>query len=187
LIEKRAPAPFGEKALRTEPLGRCGEPLADHDKPTETMAAAQYNRVAYEFRHFDQIIWQIPTVAITITSVMFAVAFNFVHIRLISGVVLLLGSFFDFSLAIALSKHRLMEDVRAWFLKDLETSSGLKVVPVLTVEAEKYLSTKQHKHVSPPWLRRQNAFHYLLWSILFLTISQLIIGIFYLVISIWVI
>jgi hypothetical protein len=161
------------------------EPLAAHDKPMETMAAAQYNRVAYDYRQFDQIIWQIPTIAITITSFMFAVAFNFVHIQVISGVVLLMGFFFDLTLAIALSKHRLMEDVRAWFLKDLETSYNLKIVPVSTAEAEIYLRTKQHKHVSHPWLRQRNAFRFLLSSILILAFSQLIIGT-YLLISIWV-
>jgi len=149
------------------------------------MAAAQYNRVAYDYRQFDQIIWQIPTVATTITSVMFAVAFNFVHIQVISGVVLLMGFYFDLTLAIALSKHRLMEDVRARFLKDLETSYGLEVVPISTAEAEDYLRKKQHKHASHPWLRRRNAFRFLLSSILILSLSQLIIGT-YLLISIWV-
>src|ERR1700733_1384351 len=88
--------------------------------PSESLLAAQLTRVADDYRQLDQLIWQIPTLAITVTSVVIAVSFGYVHIALVSGGLLLVGGFFDSTLAIALAKARLMEDARLHYLKLME-------------------------------------------------------------------
>ncbi|MCW1293658.1 MAG: hypothetical protein QXV66_01620 [Candidatus Rehaiarchaeum fermentans] len=41
----------------------------DKEKMIENILIAQYNRASYNYRHFDQMIWQVPSVSIIITSV----------------------------------------------------------------------------------------------------------------------
>ncbi len=50
-------------------------------KTREQLIVAQFNRVADDFRQFDQMIWQVPSVAVTLTSFIFAVSLNYVHNR----------------------------------------------------------------------------------------------------------
>jgi hypothetical protein len=74
----------------------------------QNLIIAQYNRAAYDYRLFDQLTWQIPTVAITITSVVFGISFGVIKYNyLIMGVVLILGGIFNFTLLIAITKYRL--------------------------------------------------------------------------------
>jgi hypothetical protein len=169
--------------LRARVIWLGGSMAEDKDELKKSLIVAQFTRASYDFRQYDEVIWQMPSVAITITSVVFAVAFNFVHNTIVSGVILLVGGFFDLTIAIALCKHRLMEDARAHYLKDIETEFGIKSIPVTTKEAEDYLG-KSHLHVSYPWFRKRNAFKFLWSSVVLLTLALSVTGIFLIVSSI---
>ena len=144
--------------------------------PSESLLAAQLTRVADDYRQLDQLIWQIPTLAITVTSVVIAVSFGYVHIALVSGGLLLVGGFFDSTLAIALAKARLMEDARLHYLKLMEEEYQIKHLPVETKEVENFLP-KDHKHRGLGILRKQNAFVYLSASVIFLAAALFALGI----------
>ena len=151
----------------------------DKEKLKQNLIIAQYNRASYDFRMFDQLMWQVPSISITITSVVFAVAFGFIRNNyMIMGVVLILGGIFDFSLLIALTKYRLMQDVRARWMEDIENELGIKNIPVHSKKAEDYLSKKDHDHKSPEWFRKRNAFRSLFYTILILFIVSLSIGVY---------
>jgi len=151
----------------------------DKEKLKQNLIIAQYNRASYDFRMFDQLMWQVPSISITITSVVFAAAFGFIRNNyMIMGVVLILGGIFDFTLLIALTKYRLMQDVRARWMEDIENELGIKNIPVHSKMAEYYLSKKDHYHTSPKWFRKRNAFRSLFYTILILFTVSVLIGVY---------
>jgi hypothetical protein len=151
----------------------------DKEKLKQNLIIAQYNRASYDFRMFDQLMWQVPSISITITSVVFAAAFGFIRNNyMIMGVVLILGGIFDFTLLIALTKYRLMQDVRAGWMEDIENELGIKNIPVTSKMAEDYLSKKDHYHPSPKWFRKRNAFRSLFYTILILFTVSVLIGVY---------
>jgi hypothetical protein len=151
----------------------------DKEKLKQNLIIAQYNRASYDFRMFDQLMWQVPSISITITSVVFAAAFGFIRNNyMIMGVVLILGGIFDFTLLIALTKYRLMQDVRVRWMEDIENELGIKNIPVHSTMAEDYLSKKDHYHASPKWFRKRNAFRYLFYTILILFTVSVLIGVY---------
>jgi hypothetical protein len=151
----------------------------DKEKIRQNLIISQYNRASYDFRVFDQLIWQVPSISITITSVVFAVAFGFIKNNyVIMGVVLILGGIFDFTLLITLNKYRLMQDVRAHWMDYLEQKFQIENVPVPTEEAIKFLEGRNHKHKTFRWLRRKNAFSALAWTIFILFFVSISIAVY---------
>ncbi len=64
----------------------------------------QYARASYDYRHFDQLIWQLLNISITIASVIFSVSFEFIRNNyIIIGIIMMFGSSFNFALLIVLS------------------------------------------------------------------------------------
>jgi len=142
----------------------------------------QYDRAAEDYRMYDQAIWQIPSVSMTITSVVFAVAFGFIKNNyIIMGTTLILGGMFDLTLLIALSKHRLFQDVRAHWMDKIEKEMGIGNIPTDTKEALKFLKERGHKHLSIEWFRRRKGFTWLFWTNFILTIALFAIGIYYII------
>jgi len=158
----------------------------DKEKIKQNLIIAQYNRASYDYRMFDQLLWQVPSVAITITSVVFAVSFGFIKNNyLVMGLVLILGGIFDFVLLVALTKYRLLEDVRVAWMESIEKEMGIENIPVSTEKAIRYLNERNFTHRTFSWFRTRNAFRSLFFAILALFITSLSIGIgliyFYLV------
>jgi len=151
----------------------------DKEKIMQNLIIAQYNRAAYDYRMFDQLMWQVPSVSITITSVVFAVAFGFIKNNyMIMGVVLILGGIFDFTLLIALSKYRLMQDVRINWMDHLEEEIGIENIPASTEDAIEFLSRRSHKHMTFEWFRKRNAFRALFYTIFILFLVSISIGVY---------
>ncbi|MEM1756315.1 MAG: hypothetical protein QXT72_03875 [Candidatus Micrarchaeia archaeon] len=143
----------------------------------ENILIAQYNRASNDYRHFDQLIWQVPSVSITITSVIFAVSFGFIRTNfIVMGLILTVGGIFDFTLLIALSKYRLMQDVRVKWMEQIEKQFDIISLPVSTKSALSFLSEIEHKHVSIGWFRRRNAFKFLFYTIFILFVFSVIVG-----------
>jgi len=151
----------------------------DKEKIRQNLIISQYNRASYDFRMFDQLMWQVPSISITITSVVFAVAFGFIkNNHMIMGVVLILGGIFDFTLLIALSKYRLMQDVRINWMDQLEKEIGIENIPASTEKSIEFLSRRDHKHKTFGWFRRRNAFRSLFYTIFILFVVSISIGVY---------
>ena len=150
----------------------------DEERIRENLIIAQYNRASYDYRMFDQLMWQVPSIAITITSVVFAVSFGFIKDNyLVMGLVLIMGGIFDFTLLIALNKYRLMQDVRVNWMDYIEEKFGMENIPASTEKAEKFLSRRSHTHKSFVWFRKRNAFRSLFFTIFILFIVSISLGI----------
>ncbi|MFP3401860.1 MAG: hypothetical protein RXP91_06360 [Nitrososphaeria archaeon] len=146
----------------------------------------QYDRAADDYRMYDQAIWQIPSVSITITSDVFAVAFGFIKTNyVIMGTVLILGGIFDLTLLIALSKHRLFQDARAHLMDKIEKEFGIENIPTDTKKVLDFLKERGHKHLSIEWFRRRRGFTWLFWTNFILFIALFAIGIYYFSIGIY--
>jgi len=145
----------------------------------QNLIIAQYNRAAYDYRLFDQLTWQIPSVAITVTSVVFGVSFGFIKDNyLIMGIVLVFGGIFNLTLLTAITKYRLAEDLRAIWMEDLEGKMGINHIPTETKKVIHFLDERGYTHRTFSWLRKQSSFTWLSYTLLILFITTLSIGIY---------
>lgn len=108
---------------------------------TKDFYLIQYNRAAEDWRHISSLIWQIPTVAVAITSAIFGISFQFLD-GIPRSILLFLGSLFLFTLSIALAKYRLFHDSRTTWLQYLEKEFKITQMPVTTEETKTYLKNK---------------------------------------------
>jgi hypothetical protein len=145
----------------------------------QNLIIAQYNRASHDYRLLDQLMWQIPTVAITITSVVFGISFGVIKNNyFVMGVVLILGGIFNFTLLIAITKYRLASDVRVNWMEYLEEKMGIEHIPMKTDKALEFLEKRDYTHRTFSWLRKQSSFTWLSYTLLILFITTLSIGIY---------
>ena len=164
----------------------------ENDKLKSDLLVAQYTQAAYDRRYYDQAAWQIPSIALTVISVVIVVAFNFVHIAFISGVFLLFGALFNFALLIVFAKHRLTIDARTKFLSDIEKKYELNFFPWATHTRKDnegktvpgmndYLG-EDYGHVVPWFFRNRRAFNWIFYSLLILSVMLILLGVYMLTI-----
>lgn len=165
-----------------------------YDDDKSALISAQFTRIASEIRQYDQIIWQIPTVTITITSVVSVVAFYYIQNKFFSGIFLIIGSFFNFTMAISLSKHRLFQDVRSVYLEKMENEYNITHLPVQTEEAIEYLYKEQNNKSGNKrridfltCLLNRSGVKYMLYCILLITIFFLLTGVIFVLLGLHVI
>jgi hypothetical protein len=88
----------------------------------------QYNRFAEDWRHVNTIIWQLPSIAISIMGGIVAVAYNFLEgwprVMLLST-----GSLFMFVLTIVVARQIVFANTRLRFLQYLEYKLNAKIFP----------------------------------------------------------
>ena len=102
---------------------------SDEEDLRKSLLIAQYQRAAQDWTQFEQMTWQIPTIALTATSVTFAVAFSFIRNSLIGGLILVIGAIMDFTLVEALYRFRRLRDSRGVFLNELDERYHLRRLP----------------------------------------------------------
>lgn len=91
-----------------------------------------YERASNDWRHFDNNVWQIPSLALAINTFMLSVVFNSDLIKVPSAIwirslIIFLATFFTIVLLIALVKHRLHQRGKDMNLEVLE-----KLLPLQT-------------------------------------------------------
>jgi hypothetical protein len=142
---------------------------------------AEFNQVFNDHRYYDQAMWQIPSVVITVSSVIFAVSFSFVHIFWVSSVILLFGALFDLTLAIVLTKHRISIDCKSVFLRQFVTKYGLEYMPFKTDNMLEYIMKDygaESEHRTHIWFRKRNAFQWTFYSILVFVVVLFVLGLY---------
>lgn len=161
----------------------------DHEL-SKNLEAIQYAQAYQDRRYYDQALWQIPSVVITVSSIVLAASFNFLKVSWMSGIVLLLGGLFDLTLAVVLTKHRVSIDVRTAFLEKFEKEHGLARLPFKTEDmvayvTEHYRDTKgtsdseaERKQKTNRWFRKMNAFEWTFCTIILLTSVLFLLGIY---------
>jgi hypothetical protein len=86
----------------------------------EQYEISQYEQCHEDWRHFDNAIWQMPSIAIAVASGLLAISYEFVEDLLPRAVILFFGFLICSSLTVALIKHRLFLDERTKILKKIE-------------------------------------------------------------------
>jgi hypothetical protein len=163
--------------IKNNRVGKMDEEKLERFK--QDLILAQYYRASYDYRLLDQLMWQIPSVAITVSSVVFGISFGVIKDNyLIMGVVLILGGIINFSLLVAITKYRLAEDVRVNWMEYLEEKWGIEHIPMKTGDVIKFLEERGYTHRTFSWLRKQSSFTWLSYTLLILIISILSIGIY---------
>ena len=131
---------------------------------------AQYNQCSEDWRHYNAIIWQIPSVAITIAAAILAVAYQYIQELLPRTVILFFGGFILSSLTVALIKHRLFHNQRTEFLyqTEMDWASSSKV--------KRIIKRKTSEIQNIPWYQRMRAYNWLLGAMIITTLCLLGLG-----------
>jgi hypothetical protein len=118
----------------------------DHENsisPLIEAAYRQYERLAEDWRLHQNLIWQIPSVAIVIIGGILTVSYSFLN-GIPRAILLGIGSVLIFALTTALAKHRLGAEARSQFLVDLETEIfRIKQIPTKTKDIKEFLKDRQ--------------------------------------------
>lgn len=80
----------------------------------------QYKQHAEDWRHLNNIIWQIPSLTVTVGAILIAGSYQLSD-NIARGIILLLGTILSFSLLVALVKHRYFHNKRTELLESIET------------------------------------------------------------------
>jgi len=112
------------------------------EKRNNDFINAQYNRLAEDWRHFNNLIWQLPTVAITICSAIIGVVYSVLKdSEWYSKVALLMiGVVFLSMILIELLKLRLFHNMRTGHLLYIEKKmkeENNRIQPIQTMTAPK--------------------------------------------------
>jgi hypothetical protein len=86
---------------------------------------AQYHRLAEDWRHISNLIWQMPSLAIALMAAILGVSYQFLG-PFPRALLLAVGSIFLFSLSVAVAKHRLFHESTAVFMRELEDKFNIK-------------------------------------------------------------
>ena len=125
---------------------------------------AQYNQCSEDWRHYDNAIWQMPTVAITIASAILAVAYQYVQELLPRTVILFFGGLILLSITVELIKHRLFHDQRTEFLSETEKDW------VASNRVKRIIKRKTTEIQQLPWYRKVRGYKWLLITMIISTL-----------------
>jgi hypothetical protein len=118
-------------------------------------------------------LWQNPSIAITVSSAIFAISYSFVHVLWVSGIILLFGGVFNLTIAVTLTKHRVTIETKTVFLRKFAEKYGLEYLPFKTEKMLEYLNADyggvESEHQTNSWFRKRNAFRWTFGSILLLS------------------
>jgi hypothetical protein len=116
----------------------------------------QYNQCSEDWRHYNNTIWQIPSVAVVISSAILAVAYQYVEELLPRTIILFFGGLILLSLTIALIKHRLFHNQRTEFLSNTEDDW------VDSNKIKRIIKRKTEEIPNGLWFQKMIAYHWLL-------------------------
>lgn len=117
---------------------------------------AQYNQCSEDWRHYNNTIWQIPSIGIAIASAILAVAYQYVQELLPRTAILFFGSLILLSLTVALIKHRLFHNQRTKFLSQTEKEW------VNSNKIKRIIKRKTGEIENCSWYQRTRAYNWLL-------------------------
>ena len=97
----------------------------EYSQPEKELMRIQYDKLSDDWRHFNTIIWGVPSVAIAIVTGIILAAYRPELEGLPRIIALSIGSLFLFALTIELVKKRLHMNAISFLLNDLQVSLGL--------------------------------------------------------------
>jgi hypothetical protein len=103
------------------------------DGPGEA-SIKQYERLTEDWRFQHRLIWEIPTIGVTIMAGILAVSYTQLH-TWPRFILLSVGALLLFGLAIAVVKHRFGADYRSQYIEESESRLGIPVYPLSTKKA----------------------------------------------------
>ena len=142
-----------------------------------------YREAAADWRHYDNVIWQLPSVSIALTTGIIAATFTLIDDNFVRFIILLIGTFLMGSLAFSLVKHRLFHNARTDTLEDLEAKYDVS----FPIKRRTYIGKKGKKRKVKEndkfYTKWNSAYRWLLLSMIASSISLLILAIYQLVLN----
>ncbi len=148
----------------------------------------QYDELSQYWRHFNSIIWAIPTVAVTLIAGIIIGAFQKEIVGWPRFAVLAIGSAILFALTIELSRKILHMEALSYLLKDLQENAlrlprAIRFPLGVSKDIEEYIeevdkNRKPHDNLIFKLLKRCYARKWLLYVIFFVFIAVAFIAIF---------
>ena len=136
----------------------------------EDLRSVQYAQLSEDFRLYDRVIWQIPSVLVLICSAVIGVSYSAITDHWARGALLMIGFSLALALGLALVKHRFFQATRIDVLKTLEEdlTTGL-----IKVQRTTHQGPKKPKNC----LERQHAGRWMIGVTFFMGLVQLVLSI----------
>jgi hypothetical protein len=139
----------------------------------------QYIRCCEDIRHYDNGLWQISSINVTIAGIMIGVSFQY-----LSGfwrtIPLLIAFSLSLSLTVTISKYIFFQLGRAVTMRRIEGEFGVESVPTSTEDISDFLkrSKKSKTEIDAParWFSGQKANKWLVIMMLGVTVLLLILA-----------
>ncbi len=147
----------------------------------------QYEQLCQDWRHYDNIIWQLPTISGALVSIIITLSFQYIRDWPVRCLILGVGGFLLLSLTIALFKHRFFQNTRTKKIYEIEnrwTQKNNITSPVQRLTKEsKY--TKEFFHLipkdileKPSWVEGYRGTAWLKFSMALMTAIVFLLAIF---------
>jgi hypothetical protein len=154
----------------------------DKDAEPSDARIKQYERLTEDWRFQHKLIWEIPTVGVTIMTGILAVSYTQLN-TWPRFILLSVGAILLFGLAIAVVKHRFGADYRSQYIEEFESKLGIPVFPLSTKEALEKMK-KDNKYLTDSRIFRYIVEHN--WSAeLFLMRLTFLASIILIILAIW--
>ena len=101
-----------------------GKVPSEDDRLRLEYLKAFYYEIGENKRLYDRLIWEIPTLTITIASGIVALAFGYVQNSVVRAVVILLAIFWVFAMLVVSTKHQYFARIQAKRLTMIECDMG---------------------------------------------------------------
>jgi hypothetical protein len=133
-----------------------------------SMILAHYSVLATDHRDLDRQIYQIPSVLVTIASLVMITSYYYLS-GLPRAFMLLSGFGLSLSLTIILAKQRYGEDLRAMWMSKMELEHLGRSFPSSTNDVTLDQIEREHGYHPPipRWFLRQRGFAYIFWLCVF--------------------
>jgi len=142
---------------------------------------AQYNQLCEDLRHYNSIVWQLPTVSGVLMSIVVTLGYQYVKEILPRFLIFIVGGSLLMGLTVALYKHRFFTDARTYKIREIEekwTRNNLIASPAQR-ETTAYSNLIPTEMIRKPktFLEKQSAVAWLKASMWIMTLILFILAI----------
>jgi len=100
----------------------------------------QYTRCCEDIRHFDNGLWQITSLNITVAGIMIGVSLEFLS-SWYRAIPIGMAAVLSLALTVTVSKYLFFQIGRAQFMRRIEAEFGVNIVPTNTEDTRRFLDS----------------------------------------------
>ena len=147
------------------------------DEKTVKIKLEQYRRCAEDIRNYDRGLWQISSIATTVSGVLTGISLEFLD-GIARSSLIFMAFLFSLAMTVTLSKYILFQLARTLHMRRVEEEFGVEIVPTSTTYINHYLKKKNETIDKPArWFDNCRANQWIVGVMVIMTILLLVLAI----------